>query len=166
MSFTNSDVMGHNCPTISHLAYSQSLKHLIPELCTCRSNFYWGIAFVSGSVMLSSDSTFSTFTSPRCMISRIRWKCRRTYLDHWWDRGSLACVIAPLLSQYNGTSSASNGTTHNPIMNFRIQTTSFVASAAAMYSASVVESATVSYLEDFQLTTLLFKQKTYPDCDL
>ena len=157
--------MGHNFPTISHLTYSQSLKHLTHELCTCCSNFCCEIAFVSASAMLSSDATFSIFTSPRCMISRIRWKRRRTCLDRWWDLGSLACVIATLLSQYNGTGSAANETTPNPIRNFRIQTASFAASAAAMYSASVVESATVSCLEDFQLTAPLFKQNMYPDSD-
>ena len=62
--------------------------------------------------------------------------------------------------------SAANETIPNPIKNFRIQTASFTASAAAIYSASVVELATVSYLEDFQLTAPLFKQNMYPDCDL
>ena len=44
------------------------------------------------------------------------------------------------------------GTTPNSIMKFLIQTVSFVASAAAMYFDSAVESATVSCLELFQLT--------------
>ena len=140
MSFTNSDAMGHNCLTISHLAYSQSLKHLTPELCMCFSNFCCEIAFVSESVMLSSHASFSIFQSPRCMISRIRWKRQRTCLDRWWDCGSLAYAIAPLLSQYNRTGSAANGTTPNPIRNLRIQTASF--------------------------TAPLFKQNMYPDCNL
>ncbi|KAK8670845.1 hypothetical protein V6N13_037459 [Hibiscus sabdariffa] len=56
---------------------------------------------------------------------------------------------------------------HNPssVTNFLIQTTSFTASLAAIYSASVVESATVSCFELFQLTVPPFRQKTNPDCD-
>ena len=159
MSFTNSDTMGHNCPKISHLTYNQSLKYLTPELCTCRSNFYWRITFVSRFALLSYDATFSIFTSPRCMISRIRWKRRRTCLDPWWDLGSLASAIAPLLSQFNGTGSATNRTTPNPIRNLRIQTAYFAASATIIYSTYVFELAIVSCLEDFQLTVPLFKQK-------
>ena len=50
-------------------------------------------------------------------------------------------------------------------MNFLIQTTSLAASEAAMYSASIVESATVSYLELLQLIAPPFKQNIYPDCN-
>ena len=57
------------------------------------------------------------------------------------------------------------GTTPSPVMNFLIQTASLAASEAAIYSASVVESATVSYLELLQLTAPPFKQNTYPNCD-
>jgi hypothetical protein len=42
-------------------------------------------------------------------------------------------------------------------------TPSFAASEAAMYSASVVESATVSCLELFQLTAPPFNVNTNPD---
>ena len=49
------------------------------------------------------------------------------------------------------------GTTSSSVMNFLIQTASLVASEAAIYSASVVESAVVSYLELFQLTAPPFK---------
>ena len=52
------------------------------------------------------------------------------------------------------------GTTPNPVMNFLIQTASFAASKAAIYSDFVVKSATVSYLELFQLTVPPFKQNT------
>ena len=44
-----------------------------------------------------------------------------------------------------------------------IQTPSFAASEAAMYSASIVESATVSCLELFQLTAPPFTLNTKPD---
>ena len=52
------------------------------------------------------------------------------------------------------------------MMNFFIYIASFVASAAAMYFASVVESVVVSYLELFQLTTPPFRVNTYPELDL
>ena len=58
------------------------------------------------------------------------------------------------------------GTIPRSEMNFLIQTASFAALDAAIYSASVVESATVSCFELFQLTAPPFKQNTYPDCDL
>ena len=50
-------------------------------------------------------------------------------------------------------------------MNFLIQTNSFAASDAVMYSASVVESATVLCFELFQLTAPPFKQNAYLDYD-
>ena len=58
------------------------------------------------------------------------------------------------------------GTTPNSVMNFLNQTASLAASDAAIYSASIVESATVLCLELFQLTALPFKVNTNPDCDL
>jgi len=51
-------------------------------------------------------------------------------------------------------------------MNFLIQTPSFAASEAAMYSASVVESAEVSCFELFHLTAPPLRMNTNPDCDL
>src|SRR3954468_19475222 len=87
-------------------------------------------------------------------------------LDFWWDLGSLACATAPLLSQYISMGSSALGTTPSSVMNFLIQYPSFVASEAVMYSASVVESATVFCLELFQLTAPPLSVKTYPDSDL
>jgi hypothetical protein len=57
------------------------------------------------------------------------------------------------------------GSTPSSIRNFLIQTPSFAASKATMYSASIVESATVSCLELFQLTAPPFIVNTIPDCD-
>ena len=65
--------------------------------------------------------------------------------------------MAPLLSQYKPTRSDILGITPNLVMNFLIQIASLAASEAAIYSASVVESATVSYLELLQLTAPPFK---------
>ena len=61
--------------------------------------------------------------------------------------GSFACAMAPLLSQYKSTGSDILGIIPNSVMNFLIQTASLAASEAAMYSASVVESTIVFYLE-------------------
>ena len=71
--------------------------------------------------------------------------------------------MAPLLSQYKSTGFDILGIIPNPVMNFLIQKASLAASEAAMYSASIVESVTVSYLELLQLTAPPFKQNTYPD---
>ncbi|KAK9111977.1 hypothetical protein Scep_019496 [Stephania cephalantha] len=57
-------------------------------------------------------------------------------------------------------------TTPSSDMNFLIQTASLAASDTAIYSASILESATVSCFELFQLTAPPFKVNTYPDCDL
>ena len=73
--------------------------------------------------------------------------------------------MAPLLSQYKSTESDILGTIPNLVMNFLIQTASLAASEAAIYSASVVESVTVSCFKLLYLTTPPFKQNTYPDCD-
>jgi len=58
------------------------------------------------------------------------------------------------------------GTTPSSPMNFLSHIASFAASCAAMYSASVVESAMVLCLALFQLTAPPLRQKTNPDCDL
>ena len=68
-------------------------------------------------------------------------------LDRWCDLGSLACAMAPLLSQYKSTGFEMLGITPNPVTNFLIQTASLAASEVAIYSVSIIESATVSYFE-------------------
>ncbi|KAJ9545013.1 hypothetical protein OSB04_024720 [Centaurea solstitialis] len=57
-------------------------------------------------------------------------------------------------------------TTLRSVIKFLSQTASFAASEAAMYSASVVESAIVSCFELFHEIAPPFRVKTYPDCDL
>ena len=68
-------------------------------------------------------------------------------MDRSCDLGSLACAMTQLLSQYKSIGYDILGTILNPVMNFLIQTASLAASEATMYSASVLESAIVSYLE-------------------
>ena len=80
----NSDAMGHNCPTISHLAYSQSLECLTPELYLGGSKPFAGkinlrLRFFK---MLSSDAIYSIITSPRCMIRMNQMKYLKYTSDH------------------------------------------------------------------------------------
>ena len=107
----------------------------------------YGRGLVSGSTILSFVGTLHIFTSPLSMIFRMRWKHLSMCLDLWCDLGSLAWAIAPLLSQYKFNGSDILGKTPSLVMNFLIHTASLAASEAAIYSASVVESATVSCLE-------------------
>ena len=58
------------------------------------------------------------------------------------------------------------GTIPNSEMNSFNQTALLAASDAAIYSASIVESATVLCLKLFQLTTPPFKVNTNPNYDL
>ena len=69
--------------------------------------------------------------------------------DLWCDLGSLACAIAPLLSQNRSTGFKILGTTPSPVMNFLIQIASLGSSGVAIYSTSIVELATVSSFELF-----------------
>ena len=52
------------------------------------------------------------------------------------------------------------------MINFFIQIASVAASLAVIYSASVIESATVYCLKFFQLIAPPYKVNTYPDIDL
>ncbi|KAJ9566994.1 hypothetical protein OSB04_002960 [Centaurea solstitialis] len=80
--------------------------------------------------------------------------------------GSFACATAPELSQNISIGLEILATTLRSDRKFLSQTASFAASDAAMYSASVVESAIVSCFELFHEIAPPFMVKTYPDCDL
>ena len=73
--------------------------------------------------------------------------------------------MAPLLSYKRGTADLKEGTIPSSVMNFQIQIASLAASDAAMYSASVVESTVILYLELFQLTVPQLQVKTNPKID-
>ncbi|KAK8686191.1 hypothetical protein V6N13_125218 [Hibiscus sabdariffa] len=66
--------------------------------------------------------------------------------------------MAPLSLQWSSTASDMLEITLSSDMNFLIQTASFVASLAAMYSVFVVELATVFCIELFKFTVLSFRQ--------
>ena len=75
---------------------------------------------------------------------------------------SFAKAIAPVLSQKIFAGPDALGITPTSDMNSFIQTPSFAASEAAMYSASHVDHATMLYLELHQLTAPPFNINTYP----
>ncbi|CAA0828845.1 Unknown protein, partial [Striga hermonthica] len=70
------------------------------------------------------------------------WYLRSMCLLALWARGSLEFATAPLLSQYTVITCGKLGITSKSTKKFLSQTASFAASEAAMYSASIVESAT------------------------
>ena len=81
-------------------------------------------------------------------------------LMRWWflclHNGSIVVTI-------NSFGSVMEETTSSSAMNLCIQTATFTASEAAIYSASVVESAILDCLELFQLTAPPFSRKMYHD---
>src|SRR6266496_6705810 len=79
---------------------------------------------------------------------------------------SFARAIAPVLSQKIFIGPDALGMTPRSDMNSFIQTPSFAASDAAMYSASHVDHATMLCLELHQLTAPPLNINTYPVCDL
>ena len=80
--------------------------------------------------------------------------------------GFLCQTIAPVLSQTIFIGPDALGMTPRSDMNSFIQTPSFIASEAAMYSASHVDPATPLCLELHQLTAPPFNKNTYPVCNL
>src|SRR3954469_4836507 len=79
---------------------------------------------------------------------------------------SFAKAIAPVLSQKIFIGPDALGMTPKSDMNSFIQTPSFGASEAAMYSASHGDPAAMLSLELHQLTAPPFNKNTYPVCDL
>src|SRR6266511_4358570 len=79
---------------------------------------------------------------------------------------SFVRAIAPVLSQKIFIGPDALGITPRSDMNSFIQTPSFAASEAAMYSASHVDPAMTLCLELHQLTAPPFNINMYPVCDL
>src|SRR5664279_4851021 len=141
-------------------------KYRIPIALVCATILGWGSGLVSGSATFASVCILQILISPDSTNCRIRWYLLSICLFFWCHLGSRACAIAPMLSQYTSNGLDAPGTTPTSIRNFLIQTPSFAASEPAIYSASVIESATVSCLELFQLTAPPFTVNTYPDLSL
>ncbi|KAJ9561356.1 hypothetical protein OSB04_006516 [Centaurea solstitialis] len=106
--------------------------------------------------------------APAERVARPPWITPKTTPDFRLDAGagSFACATAPELSQNISIGLEILATTLRSDRKFLSQTASFAASHAAMYSASVVESAIVSCFELFHEIAPPFRVKTYPDCDL
>ena len=96
---------------------------------------------VKGSTRLSSDAIWLTATSPLFNISRMRWYFLSMCFPLLWLLSSFEFDTAPLLSQLSVIAGHSNGTTSRSIRKFFSHTASLAAFEAAMYSASMVESA-------------------------
>ncbi|GER40492.1 cholesterol 7-alpha-monooxygenase [Striga asiatica] len=122
------------CRSYCHAHYSRSF-HVFDEDLPRK-------LFVKGSARLSSDVILATSTSPLPTISRIRWYLHSMFLLALWARGSFEFATAPLLSQYTVIPRGKLGITFKSTKKFLSQTAYFAASEAAMYSASMVDSAT------------------------
>ena len=104
------------------------------------------------SIKLSSTAILTTLASLLCMISLMKWYFLSMYLSLLWLLGSLEFVTSPLLSQYNVIGLFMSGTTLRSVYNFLSQTNSLASSQAAIYLASMVESAMLDYLTLLQIT--------------
>src|SRR5436189_2557504 len=86
--------------------------------------------------------------------------------DLLWNSGFLVSFNAELLSMYSGTVSMYTAGIRRSLIKLRIHTASFAASAAALYSASIVDVATIFCLCDDQDTGPPASVNTHPVVDL
>jgi len=86
--------------------------------------------------------------------------CLSTCLDIWQDLGLFICAMDQLLSHYKAIGLTILQTTPNSMINFLTQT-SFYALDVEIYLDSIVKLVVIFCLELFQLTTPLFRVKTY-----
>jgi hypothetical protein len=130
---------------VSHSHQDHSCKYLIPMDLMCATCFGCGKGIINVVVRVHLANLHKTSTND--------FTCEMvtpsTFLALLCALGSFACAMDSLLSQYKFIGLDRLGTTPNLETKFLIQTTSFAASEAAMYSASVVEFATVFRLELF-----------------
>ena len=121
--------------------------------------------FVNGSATLCAEAICVTITSPWCTISRIKWYLRSICFPRLWLLGSLKLATAPLLSHYSVIGFDIFGTISKLVKNFLSQTAPLVASQAATYSASMVESAIHPWLILLQTTAPPLRVNTEPEVD-
>ncbi|KAJ9561692.1 hypothetical protein OSB04_006852 [Centaurea solstitialis] len=117
----------------------------------------------------TATDTTREVARPPLLIGKISDQCVQRcdlLVSYNIGHGSFACATAPELSQNISIGLEILATTLRSDRKFLSQTASFAASHAAMYSASVVESAIVSCFELFHEIAPPFRVKTYPDCDL
>lgn len=137
------------------------VMNLTPIEFWCWSCFARGRSLVNGSATFRSICTLQMFMSSSSITSLMELKRRFMCLVHLWNLGSLARAMAPVLSHNEVIGSSALGTSPRSVMNCFIQTPSFAASEATMYSASHVESAIMHCLELHQLTAPPFIVYTY-----
>ena len=152
------------CTRVNNLDYTVMI--LTPMVSWCWSCFARGRGLVNGSTTFSSICPLQSCMSPSLTWSRMELKHLLMCLVLLWNLDSFAKAIAPVLSQKIFIGPDALGITARSDMNSFIQTPSFTASEAAMYSASHVDPATTLYLELHQLTAPPFNINTYPVCDL
>ena len=132
----------------------------------CWSCFARGRGLVNGSATFRSVCILQISMSPSDTWWQMELKRLLMCLVHLSNLDSLAKAIAPVLSQKIFIGPDALGMTPRSDMNSFIQTPSFAASKAAMYSASHVDPATTLCIELHQLTAPPFNKNTYLVCDL
>ena len=128
----------------------------------CWSCFALGRGLVNRSATFRSVCTLQISMSSSWTFSRLELKRRLMCLVFLWNLGSLARVIAPMLSPKRVIGPDTLGIIPRSVMNSFIQTASCAASEAAMYSASHVDPATTLCLQLHQLTAPPFNKNMYP----
>ena len=152
------------CTRVNNLDYTVMI--LTPMEPWCWSCFARGRGLVNGSATFRSVCILQISMSPSDTWWWIELKHLLMCLVLLWNLDSFAKAIAPVLSQKIFIGPDALGMTPRSDMNSFIQTPSFAASEAAMYSASHVDPATTLCLELHQLTAPPFNVNTYPVCDL
>ena len=133
------------CTRFNNLDYTVMI--LTPMEPWCWSCFARGRGLVNGSATSRSICIFQISMSPTCTKSRMELKRLLMCLVLLWNLDSFAKAIAPVLSQKIFIGPDALGMTPRSEMNSFIQTPSFAASEAAMYSASHVDPAMTLCLE-------------------
>ena len=132
----------------------------------CWSCFARERGLVNGSATFRSVCILQISMSPSLTWSRMELKRLLMCLGLLWNLDSFAKAIARVLSQKIFIGPDALGITPRSDMNYFIQTPSFAASEAAMYSAWHVDPATTLCSELHQLTAPPFNKNMYPVCDL
>ena len=121
------------------------------------AGLYKGKIFVPISDGLNSVGIFFNLNTSWAIMSLIKWYFTCMCLDLSWKTGFLHKWMALWLFEYRMTSYLK---TCNSVSNPFSQIASLAASVAAIYSASVVDNATIGWSWDFQLTQHPHKVKT------
>jgi hypothetical protein len=119
---------------------------------------------VRTSAVCSSVGVYSRQISSPLTLCLKKWCCTSMCLVRSWNSGLHAIAIVDWLSTWSTVGESRSKP--SLMSNHLNQTTSFVACAATMYSASVLERVTEVCFFELQLTTAPPNIKTKPDVDL